>query len=75
MIDSYYIYTMMKHNFIKTLTFFVGMLSIVLLNAQTYGPVNKSGGLYRTNDDILDKGWFWCWGNLHDAIQQSYRNH
>lgn len=58
MIDSYYIYSMMKNNFLKTLTFSIALLSVVLINAQSYGPGNKSGGLYRTNDDVLDKGWF-----------------
>lgn len=62
MIDSYYIYSMMKHNFLKILTFSVALLSVVLLNAQSYGPGNKSGGLYRTGDEKLDKGWFFGLG-------------
>lgn len=34
------------------------MLSSLMLNAQNYKPGNKSGGLYSTKDDRLDKGWF-----------------
>jgi len=34
------------------------LLLVSILTAQTYGPGNKSGGLYRTGTDKLDKGWF-----------------
>lgn len=47
-----------------TKTFLLTFLLVVstILQAQTYKPGNKSGGLYRTDDEKLDKGWFFGLG-------------
>lgn len=42
---------------IKTCLFTLVIVISTTLNAQTYKP-GKSGGLYRTGDEKLDKGWF-----------------
>lgn len=47
-----------------TKTFLLTFILVVstALQAQTYKPGNKSGGLYRTGDEKLDKGWFFGLG-------------
>lgn len=43
--------------FTKIFLLLLAITSSAVLNAQTYKP-GKSGGLYRTGDEKLDKGWF-----------------
>lgn len=42
----------------KKLLLLPALLITIISFSQNYGPGNKSGGLYRTGADKLDKGWF-----------------
>lgn len=50
------------NRFTKTCLITFLLVVSTTLQAQTYKPGNKSGGLYRTGDEKLDKGWFFGLG-------------
>ena len=53
------------NQFTKTFLFTFLLVVSTTLQAQTYKPGNKSGGLYRTGDEKLDKGWFFGIGTTY----------
>lgn len=50
------------NRFTKTILITFILVVSTALQAQTYKPANNSGGLYRTGDEKLDKGWFFGLG-------------
>ncbi len=70
----------------KTILFIALFACAISIQAQTYKAGNNSGGLYRTGDEKLDKGWFFGLGltfmlpylknnetvNFTDTLNQSY---
>ena len=61
LLQNLIIYSMNRFTKIILFILLIGQFAICnlqSLNAQTYKPGNNSGGLYRTGDEKLDKGWF-----------------
>lgn len=52
------------NHFTKITILTLTIIGSTILNAQTYKP-GKTGGLYRTGDEKLDKGWFFGIGTTY----------